>query len=68
VPAPVVLSEREIEIIKLIAQELTSQEIADRLFISYFTVENHRKNIFRKMGVKNLAGMIMAATRMGYIG
>lgn len=62
-----VLSPREIEIIQLIANEFTSQEISDKLAISIFTVENHRKNIFRKLEVKNLAGMMLAASRMGYI-
>jgi DNA-binding NarL/FixJ family response regulator len=62
-----VLSPREIEILQLIAKELTSPEIAEKLALSLFTVENHRKNIFRKLEVKNLAGMIMTASRMGYI-
>ncbi len=62
-----VLSPREIEIIQLIAAEHTSQEISDKLAISIFTVENHRKNIFRKLDVKNLAGMMLTASRMGYI-
>lgn len=67
VPDTVILSAREVEIINLVAEELTSHQIAEKLSISYFTVENHRKNIFRKLGVKNIAGMIMAATRMGHI-
>lgn len=67
VPSPVILSARELEIIHLISQEFTSQEIAEKLSLSFFTVENHRKNIFRKLGVKNIAGMIMAANRMGQI-
>jgi DNA-binding NarL/FixJ family response regulator len=62
-----ILTPREIEIIQLIAKELTSPEIALKLALSVFTVENHRKNIFRKLEVKNLAGMIMTASRMGYI-
>ncbi len=67
VAAPVILSSREIEIIKLICLELTSHEIAAQLCISFFTVENHRKNIFKKLGVKNIAGMIMAAGRLGHV-
>ncbi len=61
------LSNREIEIVDLIANENTTGEIADQLNISISTVENHRKNIFRKMGVKNLAGMVLSANRVGYI-
>jgi DNA-binding NarL/FixJ family response regulator len=61
------LSSREIEIVELISKEFTSIEIAEKLFISPYTVENHRKTIFRKLEVKNLAGMIVAATKIGYI-
>jgi DNA-binding NarL/FixJ family response regulator len=64
---PTILSEREIEILKLISQELTSQEIAAQLHISIRTVENHRTNIFKKLDVKNTAGLIMAANRLGYL-
>lgn len=61
------LTEREIEILVHIANEKTSSEIADALFISISTVENHRKNIFRKLGVKNVAGMVLVANRIGYL-
>lgn len=61
------LSEREKEIIQLIALEYTSSQIAEKLYISLNTVENHRKNIFQKLKVKNSAGMIMEATRLGYL-
>ena len=67
VSAPVTLSSREIEIIQLICKELTSHEIAEQLHLSFFTVENHRKNIFKKLGVRNIAGMIMAAGRLGHV-
>jgi len=60
------LTSREIEIIKLIAQELTSQEIADKLFLSHFTVDTHRRNIINKLGVKNTAGLIRYAYENGY--
>jgi len=62
-----ILTTREIEILKLISAEFTSQQIAENLRISIFTVENHRKSIFRKLKVKNLAGMVLAANRLGYI-
>lgn len=61
------LSIREVEIVNLIANEKTTSEISGLLNISISTVENHRKNIFRKMGVRNLAGMVRSATKAGYI-
>lgn len=57
------LSARELEVIKLIAQELSSSEIAERLFISTGTVENHRHNILQKLGVKNSIGIIKYALK-----
>lgn len=47
------ISSREIEIIKLVLQGSTSQEIAEKLNISYFTVTTHRRNINKKLNVKN---------------
>lgn len=61
------LSARELEIIRLIAQELSSSEIADRLFISTGTVENHRHNILRKLNVKNSIGIIKYAVKYNLI-
>jgi DNA-binding NarL/FixJ family response regulator len=55
------LGEREIEIIKLIAQGLTSAEIAEKLFISEHTVKTHRKNILRKTGSGNTSQLIQFA-------
>jgi two-component system, NarL family, nitrate/nitrite response regulator NarL len=55
------LSTREIEVIKLIASEYTTQETADELFISPHTVESHRKNILRKTNARNMAGLIRYA-------
>ncbi len=55
------LSAREKEIIALICQELTSAEIADRLFLSPLTVETHRKNILRKTNSKTIVGLIKFA-------
>ena len=57
------LTKREIEIIKLIAQEHSSAEIAQKLFISVGTVETHRHNIMRKLDVKNVIGMIKFALK-----
>ena len=53
------LTNREIEIIKLIMAGLTSQDMADKLFISPRTVETHRANLLKKLGVKNAMEMVM---------
>ncbi|MBA4853735.1 response regulator transcription factor [Emticicia sp. BO119] len=55
------LTERELEIIRLIAQELSTNQIAEKLFISPATVETHRHNILKKLGVKNSIGIVMYA-------
>lgn len=54
----VVLTEREIEILKLLARELTTREIADILFVSERTIDTHRKNLLRKTNSKNTIGLI----------
>ncbi len=59
------LTKREVEILRLIAQEMTNNEIAERLFISTYTVETHRKNLIRKIGVKNTAGLVKFALQQG---
>ena len=56
-----VLSERELEIVKLICDEKTTNEIAEQLFISPRTVDTHRKNITKKTGVKTIVGLIKFA-------
>ncbi|MDZ4750874.1 MAG: response regulator transcription factor [Flavobacteriales bacterium] len=60
---PVNISEREMEVIKLIAQGYTNQEIADKLFLSHHTVNTHRKNIMSKLGVNNTAAIVMYAVK-----
>lgn len=55
------LTTREIEIIKLIAKDMSNKEIAAGLFISERTVETHRKNIFRKAGVNSVVGLVRYA-------
>ncbi len=55
------LTEREIEIVKLIAKEFSNKQIADALFISERTVESHRKNIFRKSETHTVVGLIKYA-------
>lgn len=58
------LSTREIEIIRLISKGMTNKEIASELFISEFTVSTHRKNIFRKTETHNVASLIALATKL----
>lgn len=55
------LTPREVEIVKLIAKEYSTKQIADILFISERTVETHRKNILKKTGTSNLVGLIKYA-------
>lgn len=64
---PEELSKREIEILMLIAAEKKTQEIADVLQISVNTVETHRKHLFEKLKVVNLAGLIKAGFDLGYL-
>lgn len=61
------LTKREEEILTLIVAEKTTKEIAEMLFISDKTVENHRSNLMLKMDVKNLAGLVKKAITLGYI-
>ena len=61
------ITKREIEVVKLIAQEYTTQEIADKLFVSTNTVATHKRNLFVKMDVKNSVGMIKKAVEWGLI-
>ncbi|EJL74798.1 response regulator transcription factor [Chryseobacterium populi] len=55
------LSEREKDVVKLICQEYTNNEIAEKLFISPRTVESHRQRILEKIGAKNTVGMVIYA-------
>lgn len=55
------LTDRELEIIRLIEQEFSNKQIAERLFISERTVETHRKNIFRKTKTNSVIGLIKYA-------
>ena len=55
------LTKRELEVLKMIALEMTNDEIAKGLFISKRTVDTHRQNLLNKLHVKNTAGLIKAA-------
>jgi DNA-binding NarL/FixJ family response regulator len=59
------LTRREKEILQLIVQEFTNQEIAEKLFISPHTVDNHRISLLHKLGAKNTAGLVRIALETG---
>ncbi|WP_041301488.1 response regulator transcription factor [Lacinutrix sp. 5H-3-7-4] len=61
------LTKREVEVISLIAEEFTTQEIADKLFLSKHTIESYRKNLITKLNVRNLAGLTKYAIKKGYV-
>lgn len=61
------LTTREMEILKLIAEGFTNKEIGEQLFISHRTVDTHRTNMMRKIGVNNLAGLISYAIKYDII-
>ena len=61
------LTRREQQILQLIAQELTTQEIANKLHTSLNTADTHRKNLLGKLGAKNTAGLIRIAMEKGLL-
>jgi len=61
------ITQRELEILQLIALGLTSQDIATKLFISKNTVETHRKNMLAKLNVNNTAALLKIAYRKGLV-
>ncbi|TRW27274.1 response regulator transcription factor [Flavobacterium zepuense] len=71
-PKPIIddnqqLSEREIEILRLISMQKTAKEIGDILFITPRTVEGHKNNLFAKTGAKNIAGLVIYAIQHNII-
>jgi DNA-binding NarL/FixJ family response regulator len=63
----VVLTRREKEVLELIAEGLTNNEIAEKLFVSVTTVDTHRKNLLTKFDAKNTATLISKAIKQGMI-
>ena len=61
------LSERELEVLAALAEGLGNKEIGDRLFISPRTVDTHRTNLMRKLGIHNLAGLVRVAMKAGLV-
>lgn len=62
-----IVTRREKEILQLIVDEFTNQEIAEKLFLSLRTVENHRNNLLQKLDVKNTAGLVKVAIQEGLV-
>ena len=65
--AKIILTRREMEVLKLIAEGMTNNEIAQTLFISSTTIETHRKNLLAKFDAKNTALLIRMATQLQII-
>ena len=61
------LSDREMEVLRLLCAERTNKEIGEALFISGRTVEGHRRNLIEKTGARNLAGLVLFAVRHGLV-
>lgn len=59
------LTFREVEIIRLIRGELSTEQIADRLHVALKTVKTHRKNIYFKLGISKVTDLIQFAVRNG---
>ncbi len=63
----VILTKREIEIIKLLANDNSNQEVSDKLNISLRTVETHRRNIMQKLNLKSAVALVRFAVKHNYI-
>jgi len=66
-PDPIHITDRELEVLELIVQEHTNQEIAEKLFISSRTVDAHRRNLLQKTGARNTAGLVKYAFQQNLI-
>jgi DNA-binding CsgD family transcriptional regulator len=61
------LTNRELDILDLLAQRLQTKEVAEKLFISSETVNTHLKNLYRKLGVHNRRDAVTSARNLGII-
>ena len=61
------LTVREKEVLELIIKEFTTEEIAEKIFVSVKTVESHRSNLMQKLAVKNSAGLVRVAFEKGLV-
>jgi DNA-binding CsgD family transcriptional regulator len=61
------LTRREIEVLRMIAMEMTNEEIAKKLFIAKRTIDSHRQNLIHKLHVKNTVGLVKVAYQLDLI-
>ncbi|MCL4142250.1 UNVERIFIED_CONTAM: hypothetical protein GTU68_010647 [Idotea baltica] len=61
------ITKREREVLELIASEHTTKEIAKKLFLSFDTIQTHRKHLLQKFNAKNIVGVIKKATDKGIL-
>ncbi|GAB2821129.1 response regulator transcription factor [Ferruginibacter profundus] len=61
------LTRREIEVLRMIAMEMTNEEIAKKLFVAKRTIDSHRQNLIHKLQVKNTVGLVKAAYQLDLI-
>ncbi|MBN2275987.1 MAG: response regulator transcription factor [Bacteroidales bacterium] len=61
------ITKRELEVLQLVAEGLSNQEIADRLFISKRTVDGHKNNLIAKTGSKNIVNLLMYSIKKGFV-
>jgi two-component system response regulator DesR len=66
-PEPL-LTERERDVLELIAAGSTNREIAEKLYLSPYTVKEHTSALYRKLGARNRAGAVRRAQRIGLLG
>jgi len=64
---PVEITRREEEVLQLVCQQYTAEEIAEKLFISVKTVNGHRNNLLQKTGSRNVTGLVMYAVKNGIV-
>jgi DNA-binding NarL/FixJ family response regulator len=62
-----ILTPRQREVLQLVAEGLTSKEVADRLGVSVRTVESHRAQLMKRLGVSNVPGLVRSAIRLGIV-
>lgn len=62
-----IISKREQEVLAYISRGFKTKEIAERLFISHFTVKDHSKNVKKKLSAKNIANMVFLAYQSGLL-
>ena len=61
------ITNREMEVLQLIVKELTTEEIAVNLKVSVATIESHRRNMFKKVGVQSVVGLVKEAIRHKWV-